>query len=107
VGFALWALTHIVVNGDVAALIVFGGILVLAIAGTWHIEKRRAALNPEGWARLTAVTSIIPFVAIMQGRNRVTLSEIGYGRIAIALVLYVAFLGHAHELMMGVSVMPW
>ena len=106
-GFGLWALCHLVVNGDLASVIVFGGILFLAIVGTLHIEARRRAKDPEGWARLTAVTSIIPFVAIIQGRTRVTLREIGYARIGGALVLYAMFLGHLHELMMGVSPMPW
>lgn len=106
-GFGLWALCHLVVNGDLGSLIVFGGILVLAIAGTLHIEARRRAEDPEGWAKLTAVTSIIPFVAIIQGRTRVTLGEIGYGRIAGALLLYALLLGHLHELLMGVSPMTW
>ena len=106
-GFGVWALTHLVVNGDLGSLIVFGGILFLAIFGTWHIERRRRRVDAEAWARLTAVTSVIPFVALVQGRTRVTLKEIGYTRIAVALGLYAVFLTHLHDIMMSKSPLPW
>src|SRR5262249_54271552 len=34
VGVALWALVHLIVNGDLASLILFGSLLVLALGGT-------------------------------------------------------------------------
>jgi uncharacterized membrane protein len=44
----------------------------------------------------------VPFLAIAQGRNTLELAEIGWRRLAMALVLYVAFLG-AHPWLFGVS----
>ena len=45
-GVALWAAGHLMVNGDLASLILFGSLLVLAVLGTTSIDaKRRRALG--------------------------------------------------------------
>lgn len=41
--FALWAAAHVFVRGDVAAIIFFGGLWVLATFGMVHIDRRRRA----------------------------------------------------------------
>ena len=46
-GFALWALSHIVARGDAAAAIFFGTFVVLAVSGTWLIDRRKAATLGE------------------------------------------------------------
>jgi len=40
-GVALWALVHLIVNGDLASLIFFGSLLVLAVVGTLFIDAKR------------------------------------------------------------------
>jgi uncharacterized membrane protein len=40
-GVALWALVHLVVNGDLASLILFGSLLVIALGGTVSIDAKR------------------------------------------------------------------
>ncbi len=87
-GIALWAGAHALARGDVKSLIFFGGLLVLALLGTALIDRRRSALG-EDWRRFAAVTSNIPFLAIIQGRNRLVLGEIRYRVLLIAIVLYV------------------
>jgi uncharacterized membrane protein len=96
-GVGLWAATHLVVNGDVASLILFGTLLVLAIGGTASIDAKRRRKFPEQWQKFTQATSSVPFAAIARGGNRLApaLAEIGPWRIIAALVLYgVAFYLH-------------
>lgn len=101
-GVAIWSLVHLIVNGDVAGLILFGSMLVLSVVGAYSIDAKRAAKMGEQWRDFAAQTSVIPFVAILQGRNRFVLGELGWWRIALAIVAYAAFL-HFHARLFGVS----
>lgn len=105
VAIALWAAVHLIANGDAASLIMFGGILILAIGGMAHIEGRKRALNPEAWDRFRETSSIVPFAAIISGRTRVTLGEIGWNRIAAGVVLYLIFL-FGHRIVIDVPLLP-
>lgn len=96
-GVALWAAVHLIVNGEVASLILFGTLLVLAIGGTAAIDAKRRRKFPAEWQRFAQTTSSLPFAAIARGDNRLApvLAEIGLWRIIAALVLYgVAFYLH-------------
>jgi len=96
-GTALWALVHLIIDGELAALILFGTLLVLALGGTAAIDAKRRRAFGDQWAQFAAVTSNIPFAAIAAGRNRLApaLREIGVGRVLLALVAYaVAFYLH-------------
>lgn len=96
-GVGLWAATHLIVNGDVASLILFGSLLVLAMGGTAAIDAKRRRKFPERWAKFAQATSSVPFAAIARGGNRLApaLGEIGALRILAAVALYaVAFYLH-------------
>ena len=96
-GVALWAVTHLALNGDVASHILFGTLLVLAIGGTASIDAKRRRKFPEGWRKFTQVTSSVPFDAIASGGNRLgpALGEIGAWRLLAVLALYaLAFYLH-------------
>ena len=96
-GVGLWALVHLIVNGDLASLILFGSLLVLALAGTLSIDAKRRRHFGEDWTRFAKVTSGIPFAAIAAGRNRLgpAVAEIGVWRALAAIVVYaVAFYLH-------------
>jgi uncharacterized membrane protein len=96
-GVGLWAATHLIVNGDVASLLLFGSFLVLAIGGTASIDAKRRRKFPERWPEFAGATSSVPFAAIARGANRLApaLAEMGAWRILAALVLYgVAFYLH-------------
>lgn len=100
-GIALWAAIHLLARGDTASLLFFGGFLVLALAGTALIDARKADALGEDWARFAAVTSNVPFSAIVEGRNRFSGREIGAKRVAAGLVLY-GILVVAHPWLFGV-----
>jgi len=99
---ALWAAVHLIANGSDAALIFFGGLLVLSLGGMAHIEAKRAA--ESGWRQLAANSSVIPFVAVAQGRARGWLSELGWWRLALGLAVYLVFL-FGHPRLIGVPVL--
>lgn len=102
-GIGLWALAHMVANGDVAALIFFGSFAVLALFGTTQIEAKRKAREPDGFARFAEITSNVPLAALLSGKKRrfwktaysidpfkAVWHEIGLLRVTAALALYVA-----------------
>lgn len=100
-----WALVHIPPNGDLAALIVFGSVALLGILGTWHIERRRLRTHGDAWRAFTAKTSIVPFLALAQGRARLRLSQIGLARVVGAVILWFVFFV-LHGWMFGASPLP-
>lgn len=105
VGVALWALAHLIANGDVASLIFFGAFAVTACMGTVSIDaKRRRALGPT-WDTFAAQTSIIPFVAIAAGRSQFRLRDIEAWRWLAAVAAYALMLA-SHTYMIGASPFP-
>ncbi|HXN15691.1 MAG TPA: NnrU family protein [Usitatibacter sp.] len=91
-GIGLWAAVHLIARGDIASCIFFGTFVVLALAGTKLIDMRKDETLGEDWKRFAAVTSNVPFTAIVEGRNRLVLGEIGWRPLLIALALYAALL---------------
>jgi uncharacterized membrane protein len=104
--FALWAIAHLVPNGDLASLTLFATILITALAGMASIDRKRAASDPQAWTYFAAKTSIVPFAAIAAGRNRLVLAEIGLWRVAVALAAWIVLL-LVHGLVLGVGAIPF
>jgi uncharacterized membrane protein len=104
-GVGLWALVHLIGDGDVASLVFFAVWAVVALAGTVSIDRKRRRLFGAAWEPFAAQTSIVPFAAIAAGRNRFRPGEIGAWRWGAAVVVYVLMLfGHADVI--GVSPFP-
>ena len=105
IGVGLWAVVHLIANGDVASFIFFGALAITALAGTVSIDaKRRRALG-RGWQSFAAQTSIVPFAAIAAGRTRFNPGEIAGSQWVAALVAYALMLG-GHSHIIGVSPFP-
>ena len=104
-GVGLWALLHLIGNGDVASLVFFATWAIVALAGTVSIDAKRRRLLGAAWELFAAQTSIVPFAAIAAGRNRVTPREIGIWRWGLALLVYALMLG-GHAQVIGVSPFP-
>ncbi len=104
-GVALWAGVHLIGNGDVASLLFFAALAIVAVAGTVSIDaKRRRVLGGPAWDAFASRTSIVPFAAILSGRNTLAAREFGWWRPASGLAAYALMLGgHVH--LIGVS--PW
>ncbi|HET6522149.1 MAG TPA: NnrU family protein [Geminicoccaceae bacterium] len=104
-GVGLWALSHVVPNGDLASLVFFGAFAALALVGTALIDAKRARREGERWERFRRMTSNLPFAAILSGRQRLVWGEIGLGRTAGALALWIVLLA-VHPYLFGVSPLP-
>jgi len=90
---ALWGAGHLLVNGERFALMLFGALAIMAVFGARSIDRKGAARDAEAWGRFEQKTSSVPFMAIIQGRNRLDLGEIGWrglAGIAIAVALALA-----------------
>ena len=91
-GIGLWGIGHMLAKGDLASILFFGALTALALVGTVLIDARRTNRNPPGWGVFLQRTSSLPFQAIVQGRQRLVMAEIGLTRVAAALGLYVALI---------------
>lgn len=87
-GIKLWALAHLLANGDLGSILLFGSLLAWAIAARISI-KRRDEVVPHGG----------PAAAPAGPRN--DLLAIGIGG-----VVYLVFLFWLHPLLIGVSALP-
>jgi uncharacterized membrane protein len=101
-GVSIWALGHLLANGDLPSVILFGSMLALGVFGTVSIDaKRRKALGAK-WDAFAAQTSNVPFGAILTGRQKLSLGEIGWWRLLLAVAIWAALLW-AHPMLFGVS----
>ena len=81
-GLALWALSHLLVNGDLASIILFGGFGVFAIFDMWSSNRRGAQKSDR---KFPAYRDII--------------------LVAVGIVLYGVIV-HLHPYLFGVSAIP-
>lgn len=100
-GVALWGAGHLVANGEGTSIALFGGLAAMSLLGTRSIDRKSAARTPDEWAAYKAVTSNVPFAAILQGRNRLALGEMG-GPLLISLAAFVTVLWF-HRVAFGVA----
>lgn len=102
-GFLLWALAHMVPNGDAASLLLFGLLAGLSAAGMVGLDaKRRRSLGVERWQTLSAGCPLGPW----QG----TAGPWGLGwrdglAVLLGLVLYGLILA-LHGMVIGVDPLP-
>jgi uncharacterized membrane protein len=103
-GFGLWGIAHLLANGDAAGMILFAGMTVLALGGAKAIDAKRDVTHEPTWEAFCDKTSYLPLAAILSGRTRVSLGEIGWWRLALGVALYVVLI-LVHGWLFGVD--PW
>lgn len=102
----LWALAHILPNGDAASLMLFGGFALYALVDMKLNDARVRREEPALWAERQRTTSMLPFVALLEGRagaldaRRVLLRGVLPAIIAYLVILF------AHEFVFGPSALP-
>lgn len=102
---ALWSGAHLVANGDLAHVLLFAPFLAMALAGMPLVERRRRrAMGPAEWARLTAHTGLVPLAALVSGRWRPS-ARLPWLRLGLAALVWAAVL-HLHAPVIGVSPLP-
>lgn len=102
-GTGLWSLAHLVANPDVASTWLFGGMAVLSFGGMVAQEAKKRRDGGEAWTSYAAVTSVVPFAAILAGRQRWPTEGALFVQLLGGLLLYVA-IGLMHGSLFGVAV---
>lgn len=87
--FALWAVAHLIANGDVATLLLASAILLTALNGMISIDRKKRHKLGAAYAEFERKTSIVPFAAILQGRNQFRWGEIGWTTLILSALLYI------------------
>lgn len=91
VALLIWAGSHMVPNGNLAHIIVFGLFAGFSILGMRIIDRRaRRILGVDNWQRLTKTRRVL------------TITSRGVTRLTIGVLIYLAVL-YSHEWVIGVS----
>jgi uncharacterized membrane protein len=88
-GVSLWAIAHLLVNGQLAALFMFGPLLVTAVNGMVSIDLKRRRTLGALWGEFESQTSRLPFAAILTGRTGFELAEFQVWQVALAVALFL------------------
>jgi len=104
-GVAIWSAYHLIASGTLAAVILFGTFLLVAMIGTRAIDGKVKRKRPAEWQMIAAETSNIPFAAIAAGRAKFVAREIFDWRFGLAVALFAGFF-YFHTWMFGVPAFP-
>lgn len=72
----VWSFAHLLVNADLGSGLFFSSLGLTALRGTFDIDRKRRRSSPADFARYEAVTSNVPFGALVSGRNRLVMREV-------------------------------
>jgi uncharacterized membrane protein len=75
VGQIIWCIAHTLWIGTTFTLLTSIGLVLHHLFGVWHGDKRLASRYGEAFTAVKARTSVIPFLAILQGRQTLKLGE--------------------------------
>ncbi|MCL4068073.1 NnrU family protein [Pseudomonas sp. GX19020] len=95
----LWSAAHLLVNGDLAHVILFAAFAIFCLAGMGMLDRRRMReLGSEEWSRLAAQTSNTPRAWRLR-------SAMSLPRLLAFTAIWAAVLA-AHPHVIGVSPLP-
>jgi len=89
VGVALVAAAHVLLATRLVGTVFMGGFGLLALAGAWHQDRKLLHLRGEPYADYLAATSVMPFAAVIGGRQRVVWGELPWASLAAGLAIAV------------------
>jgi uncharacterized membrane protein len=89
-GVTLFALAHALLATRLVGAIFAAGLACLAIAGARHQDAKLLARRGQPYADYLAVTSAIPFGAILAGRQRLVWHELPVVAIAAGILVAIA-----------------
>ncbi len=98
----IWAVLHLLNRPDPRSLLFFGSMGILAVAGSMRQEERKHQEFGKAWEKFAAETSHVPFAAILRGKAKLHLRDLGPWRIATAIILWLGTL-YLHARILGVS----
>ncbi len=99
VALAIWATAHLIANGTLAHILLFGSFAIFALAGGRLIDRRKQAEMGADWSRMSAQIGAAPLIP---ARGAIASSVL---RLAAGVVLFVVLIG-LHPLVLGTSPLP-
>lgn len=100
-GFALWAGSHLVPNGDLRSLLLFGALLAFALLGMVITDRRSRRRLGAQWAEIARTTSVLPLAAVLAGRTKLRFDGTLGMVILISAALTAWLLLGGHEVLFG------
>ncbi len=98
----LWGAAHVIANGDLAGVLLFGIFLVFGALGVPLVDMRRRRLcGDDAWKRFAAASPNLPFA----GPGPIDWKGIGWKPVLLGLALYASGL-LAHDWIIGVQPYP-
>lgn len=106
-GIGLWALSHLVANGEMRSVVFFATFAMVALCGSTLIDAKKRRSAPQAYDQFVGSTSNVPLAAVFAGRQSLAqaIQETGWKLPALAVLLYGVLL-HLHIWMFGVSPYP-
>ena len=89
-GIACFGLAHVLITGTAGGLALYGSFAALGIIGAFHQTAKKSREKDLGTQSFVKETGVIPFSAIIRGKNRLVPGEFSPKFILIAFVLYGA-----------------
>jgi uncharacterized membrane protein len=83
VGTALLGAAHALLATRLVGAVFFGGLALLAVAGAWHQDRKLLAARGASHATFLEKTSMVPFFAILAGRQRLAVREMPLGALVL------------------------
>ena len=100
VGFSLFGIAHMLVNGWAGDVIFFGMFPALGFIGGMHQDQRKICEIGDSYREFVARTSFVPFAALIPGRVRWSGDDTPWAAIGMGVVLTVAIVA-LHPMIFG------
>ena len=89
-GVALWALAHALLATRLVGTAIFGELALLTLIGAWHQDRKLLRRRGQPYADYLAVTSALPFAAVLAGRQRIVWRELPWSAFATGFAVSFA-----------------
>jgi len=100
VGFILFGIAHMLMNGRAGDVIFFGLFPALGILGGMHQDQRKIRELGDSYREFVAKTSFVPFAALISRRVRWTGGDMPWAAIGVGVALTVAIVA-LHPMIFG------
>lgn len=104
-GTTIFAGSHMIVNSSVESLIFFGSLFSVGLIGTFLLDRRKIRAADEKWLELVAVTSWVPFAAILQGRTKFSFNDLKWWHYVVVIVVWMLIM-EIHRGIFGKYILP-
>lgn len=95
VGQVIWCIAHTLWLGTSFTLVTSIGLILHHLFGVWHGDRRLSYRYGPAFASVKSRTSIVPFLAIIQGRQTLNLLEfLRPAYLGVAIFIYLLWQAH-------------